>query len=238
VIGFYVKSLSNDAAPTPADKQLGKKKMQIELSLEFHTQKITRLRHFCQGVIDSPGMKRLALWLLFFSTALPPAFADDAKRNLEIDEVLNGAYRSRVLTCGEIKRGFDFDHFMLADKTQEVAIGMAGLKHDLKTGDKICVYGIFHGPRSYRNRYPLIEVREMISQSKPEAVEKAVAQYGTTKPVPAPTPNKPPENPAPEAPPAPRTIEERLNELTRLKEKGVISPEEFEYNRKRILGEL
>jgi len=67
--------------------------------------------------------------------------------------------------------------------------------------------------------------------------QKILDAHPTAAPSPSPSPTLP-ASAAPAATPAPRSVEERLRTLDDLKSKGVITPAEYEEQRKRILQDL
>lgn len=172
--------------------------------------------------------KRLLTLLALASIAAAgpcEVFARDIKDVLE-----NSRVRDKVVVEGTIKRAFDFDNFLVADSSSEIAVSFIGVRQDLKAGDPVVVYGKFRGKFSYLSRYGLIEAIEFLKPSDPKAAElrskdeAPPMQSSQTPPLPPPAPAK--------------NVETRLRELEDLKIKNLISPDEYKDQRKRILDSL
>jgi hypothetical protein len=167
--------------------------------------------------------------LFLFVVLLPtrPVHAGNARA---INDVIQSAsVRDKVLIEGRVKRAFDFDTYLVSDDKSEIAVSFLGVRQNLKVGDAIAVYGRFRGRASYKTTYALLEALEWTMQSDPKAVGLR-DKYGVSDSTA--TASAPPcILPLP-------TIESRLKQLEDLKAKKLISNEEYQQQRKRILNDL
>lgn len=178
-------------------------------------------------------MRHLALFA--FAFLLTPCLRAEG-RPWTTSEVIESAKRkAKVVIQGKIERAINFDYFVLTDDSGAIILNAAGVRHRLAVGDKIVVWGRYLG-RS--DRYPQaraeIEAIEMAPVDTPEA-----ARILEGRTAPAPVPDVSANPPAPDAAPAVSlSIESRLRTLEDLKEKKLISDDEYKDTRKRILNDL
>lgn len=150
------------------------------------------------------------------------------------DVLKNAQRREKVLVEGTVKKAFDFDTFLVTDDSGEIAVSFLGVKQHVGTGDAVVAYGLFDGRASYVSRYGLINALDWAPAADPKALDLKT-KYDLT-PSPSPTPASSTPATTPNAPT--RSVESRLRELDELKGKGLVSPDEYKEQRKRILGEL
>ena len=180
-------------------------------------------------------MKTIFAGIAFFlSSVLCAAEAPVANTIRSVDDVLRHASRrEKVVVAGTVKKAFDFDTLVLVDNNAEIAVSFVGVRQDIRAGDKIVVAGRFDGRRSYRSSYGLIYAIDWALQDD-KKVALLVERFGA-----APARSAAPvSSPAPAASPTSESIETRLQQLETLKAKNLITPEEYQLHRQRILDDL
>ena len=179
---------------------------------------------------------------LLLGIALAPAFlfaADTpftrpAARPIA-DILANASRKDTVVVKGKVKRPFNFDTFLLTDGTGEIAVSLVGLQQNVGPGDSIIVAGRYQGKFSYVSRYGLVEATAWAKAVDPRAAELLRAYGVTASPAPSPSASSSPTSPV--ATPVP-DVETRLKKLENLKNRNLISPEEYREQRRRILNDL
>jgi hypothetical protein len=174
----------------------------------------------------------LAFWAPF--AVVHPVAADTSTATVKnvrsIDDVLrNAKRRDLVLVAGTVKRSFDLDNILLSDDSGEIAVSLVGLRQDLRPGDRVAVAGRFDGRVSFRSNYGLLTAIDWAPQSGAR-FDQLKNKYGvatsTTSASVAPTPA------------AASDVEPRLRQLDDLKSKNLVTPDEYQEQRKRILNDL
>lgn len=147
-----------------------------------------------------------------------------------IKDVLKQANRrEKVLIEGRIQRAFDFDTFLVSDSSGEIAVSFVGLKQNVGASDNVVIYGWFDGRATYVAKYGLLYALEWAPAADADALRKKYTASRPTEPL---------NTPERASSPASLNIESRLKVLEDLKNKGLISTDEYQDQRKRILNDL
>lgn len=141
--------------------------------------------------------------------------------------------REKVLVEVTLKRALTLDRFLATDGTGEVFLDATGLRHDLKVGDRVVVWGRYMGRSDHDANVSELEALSLAPSGSEEA-GKLLLAHG--RPAPSPSPSVAPSVwPSPSPRPS---IESRLREVDDLTEKGLITTEERRRIREKILSEL
>lgn len=188
-------------------------------------------------------MKRSVIWLVLCSlpVAVFAAMPELSPKTVRaIDDVLHNARRRElVMITGKVKRSFDLDNILLADDKSEIAVSLVEVRQDLRPGDAVAVVGRFDGRVSYRSNYGLLNAIDWAPLDDPQKFDALKAKYGVmASSVSAGAPDSPGTPSSPTVSPTSTEIERRLRALDELKAKNLITPDEYQEQRKRILNQL
>lgn len=147
----------------------------------------------------------------------------------------SAARKSNVLIQGKIDRALTLDYFLFNDGTGELLLNAANVRQSLAAGDDVVVWGRYVGRSDRYAARPEVDAIELAPAGTAEA-QKICDAHSTAAP--APTPPVAPAAASPTATPAVRSIEDRLRALDDLKAKGLVTPAEYDEQRKRILQDL
>jgi hypothetical protein len=183
---------------------------------------------------------RAPFLLLALCLCWTPSFAGKNVRS--IDDVLHTAKRrDLVLVAGTVKRSFDLDNVLLTDEHGEIAVSFVGVRQDVRPGDRIAVAGRFDGRVGYRSNYGLLNAVAWAPLDDPKS-DALRDKYGVTAASATASPS-PTDSSAvvsssgPVSGPA-SNVESRLRTLDDLKSKNLVTPDEYQEQRKRILSQL
>ncbi|MFN0117207.1 MAG: SHOCT domain-containing protein [Elusimicrobiota bacterium] len=172
--------------------------------------------------------------------------AEEVKSARSIDDILTQSkFRQKIFTVGVVKKPLNFDDFIVSsDQGTLVLVRFKGIKQDLKTGDKIFVYGRHLGRPALPGVKLEIEAIEYALDTKTENRDALLSKYGVPVPIEVPviksteTVSITPVVTEAESTNDSSFIEKRLMRLDGLKQKGLISEDEYKAQRKRILESL
>jgi hypothetical protein len=167
--------------------------------------------------------------------------AGSPKRLWTIGEILEDTkYRTQVVIKGEISKSYDFDFHLLDDGTGVIMVNGSHVNQHFGVGDEVVIYGRYIDSEANKPKDEEIRVIKFATSEKDPPVDQWIAKYGkedepqekNTGEISAQKNIKQPISTAPS------DIETRLKKLSDLKEKGLITEEEYQQQKKRILNEL
>src|SRR4051794_31314274 len=99
-------------------------------------------------------MKRPLVFLLFLAGITVAHSADQPARVARTISEVNtqSHYKERLVFSGIVDKAINLDYFVLSDGTAELVLAMQNVRHRLKVGDEVTVYGRFVGRSSF-SRY-------------------------------------------------------------------------------------
>lgn len=178
-------------------------------------------------------MKKFSLLILgsIFIFSSSAVLAEKAPRPIK-DLLQSGRMRDKALIQGKVTKQIDLDYYIVEDETGDIVVGVRDVRHKLKLGDTLLAFGRYQGRTAFRSRKGQLDVTEFAMGEDAAASAALVERYGTEPKAPEPVAQPP-------APPAPaRSVESRLQELENLKSKNLISADEYQQQRQRILNDL
>jgi hypothetical protein len=174
--------------------------------------------------------RHFMMFLLSLALLSPVGFAADKKPRTIQDVSQNARLRDKVVVQGTIRRRINFDLFIAEDASGPIGLSFEGLRQRLRIGDTIVVAGKFQGRYVLEGRIARLDVISFAAPGTPDAAA-LIEKFGEAPAAPQ----------APETSPSPapvRSIEDRLRRLDELRDKKLVTPEEYAEQRKRILGDL
>ncbi len=155
---------------------------------------------------------------------------------MKIDDIVkNVGPRSRILVQGTITKAISFDTMVLDDGTGKMVLDLTQAKNELKVSDTVVVYGKYRGTSTYRAYNAEMLALELASPTDTETVKKLGEKFAKNHPITKEDRAKKKEESAPKVE---KSVEGRLEELEKLKSKNLVTPEEYQEQRKRLLNDL
>lgn len=174
-------------------------------------------------------------WLHGFATLLFISVSAHAAplETPSLAQIIKGSRdKSMVLARGKVAKALSFDSFVLDDGTAKILLDLSGRNHQIKADDALVIYGRLRTNPSLQKYDAEIKVKEWVLLSDQSGVNALTERYGSVNPPPA-SPQVAPISAAPS-----RDIASRLKDLEKLKEQNLITPDEYQEQRKRILNDL
>ena len=151
-----------------------------------------------------------------------------------IRDVLSEAkLNTRIVVKGKIKKRLGFDYFVIGDETGELVLLKDTIRPNLRVGDEVVIMGIYEDSEKYSSYEGQIDIVSIAKPTHEKGVKKLIQKYGRER-SPRDNPGASIENRAAEK----DSVEKRLLRLETLKNKNLITTEEYKEHRQRILNEL
>ncbi len=164
-------------------------------------------------------MKKFFALTLLVATA---ASAMDRGLMTAVEIAEKARYKDKLIAKGTVSKAITLDVFMINDGTGNLVIDMTGRRQKLKVGDHVTVYGKYRGISRTHDNTGELQVTEFLQS---DTDKKMLEQH-------------PAESDAVESTQPKRNVQSRLEELEKLRSTNLITPDEYQEQRKRILNDL